>query len=229
MNREAIAKAAVNHQRYVDLMKSVGYNHWIFTLLREGTLPGRHQIFDKSGWMLESCIIRDIYNAAFGFPLITQEVIAELKIRFESRKILEVGAGTGYLAKLLQDLGINIKPTDTNDWAKNGNSYYRNWNQSFTEVEEIDALEAIDKYGDEYDTVLISWPPYLKPLAYDVLTKCLEKGLKLIYIGEDEGGCTADDAFFRLVEEKCDMDVFADSYTPFWGIHDRIYEITAKE
>jgi hypothetical protein len=55
-------------------------------------------------------------------------------------------------------------------------------------------------------------------------------GNKLVYIGENGGGCTADDAFFALLEEKWEE---IDEHQPVqWsGIHDwiTVYERRQKE
>jgi len=78
----------------------------------------------------------------------------ELAEYIGQRKILEVMAGTGWLAKALSHHGCNIQATDNNDWGIThpilGNS-----------IHGIDILDATDAVNTiDADILLISWPPY---------------------------------------------------------------------
>lgn len=231
MNRLELAR---KHSDYAfEKFDRYGINsdHWILKLLKDDILPTRedidemykihYELFSDQSYAL--FYVRDVYNQIFSFPVITQEVLEEMIEYFRGKRILEVAAGSGYISSLLQNEGIDIKPTDTFDWA-NGKGFYTAWKEMFTEVEKLDGLKAIDKYGDEYKVVLLSWPMYDNPFGYNVLRKCLEKDLTLVYIGEDETGCTANDDFFTL-RDKCATKCIIHSYRPFPTIYDHFYEI----
>lgn len=139
--------------------------------------------------------------------------------------IVEIGAGTGYWAWLLQQRGVDViaydaappGPTTTNHWHKTRES-------TFTDVLVGGPEEAIPCAGR---TLMLCWPPYDDPMAHRALSLYLSAGGKrLVYIGEGYGGCTADDAFHALVRERM---VERETITiPQWyGVHDycAIYEV----
>lgn len=227
VNREELANQNSHYAMQKLEEMSIPDTHWLYRLLKYKTLPRYVDVKNECReFMMHSFYARDVYTQTYGFPLITAEVVTELASHLKGKNVLELAAGSGYLSSLLQQRGIQVKVTDNFNWA-NGN--YGSWKKPFTEVESIDALKAIEKYGDDYDVVLLSWPPYDNPLAHQILLRCLEKNLDMIYIGEDIGGCTADDDFFDLVEEKCTCDFVSDYYIPFNTIHDNIWEIKRKE
>lgn len=141
--------------------------------------------------------------------------------------MLELCCGSGYIGYLLKNEGVDIICTDNNKWRdeRKDSKFFQ---ESFTDIECIDALDAIEKYKDEVGCILLSWPEYSSDLAVRVLEKCLEYQISMIYIGEDWGGCTADDDFFEMIEEKCNMIDISESYIPFDGIHDSIYLVSKK-
>ena len=211
---------------------------WLKDLNETGTLPTKSDILTvmrmpelwddriKSRWY---------YLENYSFPLMTQEVAADMAKFFSGKTVLEVCAGSGYVAKCVKDVAgddVTFICTDNLDWENNSQEdIYGAWRNHYIDIEALDALEAIDKYGDQADYVMVSWPEYQSPLAKQILEKCLEKKLPLVYIGEDWGGCTGDDSFFELVDEKCEMlkETITTNYLPFEGIHDRIWLIRPKQ
>ena len=81
---------------------------------------------------------------------------------------------------------------------------------------------SIEKLVQHLDRVLLlSWPPYDKPLATDALKAF--PGDTLIYIGEGAGGCCADDDFFDLLDREWVEDETLWNKHPSWsGINDCI-------
>lgn len=169
---------------------------------------------------------RHQYTKKYGFSLIDKRWISTLiNTVIKDGKVLEVMGGSGYLSWALNKMGVdNIICTDNYSWA---NDIRPKWINSIPfEVESLDAIDAIRKYGTDIDFLLMSWP-YMDSLAYEVLTTIREVNPKatLIYIGEDYGGCTADDDFFGAVE-YVDNDLAAkvnEVFPSFYGIHDRVY------
>jgi hypothetical protein len=66
--------------------------------------------------------------------------------------------------------------------------------------------------------LLLSWPPYDKPFAYEALSAF--PGDTLFYIGEGDGGCTGDDAFFRLLYEEWEEVEYCPDHISWSGIRD---------
>lgn len=130
-------------------------------------------------------------------------------------------AGCGTLSAALQKEGIDVTPTDNFSWRHHWSTEE---NKLWTEVEEIDCLEAIKKYPDA-DIFIMSWT-YMNNTAYESLKLIREvnPNALLIYIGEGWGGCTADDAFFDLVEKVDDEDfeTAVQNFSQWYGLYDRI-------
>jgi len=136
------------------------------------------------------------------------------------RKCLEVMAGRGWLSHALQQKGINIKATDDYSWFDNK---FSNWNNTVTNVEKIDAVNAINKYGKEIDVVFMAWA-YMDDTAYRVIKELhkVNPNALVVYCGEGYGGCTADENFHEHFE-TVDDDVFyeaASNYQRWYSIKD---------
>ena len=158
---------------------------------------------------------RTYFTENYGWSVPSEDAIDKIVKFAYDKRILEVGAGYGLWAKLLQEKNLEVKATDL---IKGRKTYSMDGN-SFTDIEDIEAFEAVTTYS-EYEVLMLSWPPYDNPMAF----KCLEefKGDKLIYIGENRSGCTANEDFFDLLESKWkEKDVI---HIPQWeGIHDYLF------
>lgn len=165
---------------------------------------------------------RDTVINNMGFMLISQDWINTLSEMLKGKKCLEIMCGTGALSKCLQDKGIMIKATDNFSW--NGVS---DWNKSknyWTDIENIDCIDAIEKYGKDTDYIIMGWA-YMDDTGYRALLKMREVNpyCKMIYIGERNGGCTADDNFFEsinIIDDKY-IDEINQMYKSWEGIYDR--------
>jgi hypothetical protein len=153
------------------------------------------------------------------FAFVCWEWVKPLVEWLGNRRVLEVMAGAGWLAKALREKGIDVIATDNGSWPKE-----RGWTPQ-SEVEELDALLAIEKYADQTDILVMSWP-YMDDRAFEVikLWDKLKPGAMVIYIGESDGGCTADEQFFRHFEDVEDptFEQVSGRYIAWWGIHDRV-------
>ena len=127
------------------------------------------------------------------YPLLDMNLIDTLCSVIRKKKVLEIMSGSGAIAKGLQDKGIEIIPTDNfSEFTKAS---------VWTEVEELDSVKAIEKYGEKVDYILVSWPRGRSNITECVQTMHkINPTLKLIYIGERENGCCAPSRFFKKVE-----------------------------
>lgn len=111
------------------------------------------------------------------------------------KRCLEVMAGRGWWSYALQQKGVSVHATDDFSWHEQGR--YSTWKDTLVNMEKLDAVKAVKKYGEETDVVLMSWP-YMDDTAYEVI-KALHQvnpNAVVVYIGEGSGGCTASYAFF---------------------------------
>ena len=129
------------------------------------------------------------------------QFIDDLVRWIDGRRVLEVFAGNGLLAKLLSEKGVEIKATTllSGHDGHNEGMYF--------DVEKIDAVGAVQVYGESSDILLMSWPVASEAATHAALRWGDEK--PIVFIGEVTnhdlgfaglGGC-ASDVFFDLTNE----------------------------
>ncbi len=131
------------------------------------------------------------------YAFISQRWTKPLARWIGQRKCLEIMSGRGILAYALQEEGVDLIATDNFLWAKKIKTY-KKWIDSVTDVFDIDAIAAIEKYGADIDLMIMSWPA-IDNLAYKAIKRLYEINprAKVIYIGEQVGGRTAFYNFFE--------------------------------
>jgi hypothetical protein len=135
--------------------------------------------------------------------------IAWLKGILAGRGVVEPGAGTGYWAWQMEQAGISVAAYEPNPPGEN-HFAYRTWTTLLN-----DDHSAPKHHPDR--ALFLCWPNYGAPWAAQALS-CYS-GDMLIYAGEPEGGCTADDEFYRLLEAEWDEIEGCPSHVSYWGIH----------
>lgn len=125
--------------------------------------------------------------------------------------IVEVGAGTGYWASLVAAAGGTIHAYDKNPPTIRENEYKHS--VLYHPVLPVELMRL------KKETLFLCWPPYADSMAVNVLRKY--EGDTLIYVGEDEYGCTANDAFFK--ELVANWQLLKQIDIPQWkGINDTL-------
>lgn len=121
----------------------------------------------------------------FAWAVPTEQAV--LTILKYARKVVEIGAGSGYWAWMMRQAGIEVVAFDTHP-------------APFTWSEVA--------YGDERAALLypdralfLCWPPWNSDTACNALT--FHRGDYLIYVGEWMGGC-ANPRFFALLTARYD-------------------------
>ena len=159
-------------------------------------------------------------NLSWAIP--DRESIMRIAEFIGGKTTLEVGSGNGLWAGLLravlEDNNGSVIPTD------NFSSHKFKESNCFVPVENLDSLEAVRKYP--VDVLLLIWPPYEDSMAIE----CLREfgGNFLVYIGEGNGGCTANDAFHDCLDEQWE-EIDCLSIKQWNGIHDHLMLYTRKE
>ncbi len=163
--------------------------------------------------------IREIYTHFCSWCIVDDEWISEIAKICKNKKCIEIMAGNGLISHALQIHGIDIRPYDNFSWESL---------TKYTTVYEMDAIECAEKL--DYDYIICSWPPYESTDICMVLKKMYYKNpkSKLIYIGEYQGGCTACDKFFDMVDiidrghESKIINKANEYFKRFYGINDYI-------
>jgi len=125
--------------------------------------------------------------------------------------VVEVAAGNGYWASLVRAAGGDIVACDTepgsNHWC-DGPLYF--------DVVKADAREFVLQHQDR--ALMFCWP-FMDNVAY--VTLQVYTGSCVVYIGESDGGCCANAAFFELLYRE--FEEIDDIQIPqFYGLHDRM-------
>jgi hypothetical protein len=182
-------------------------------------------ILDSDAFALtKEHILRQKFIEIGMFGFVSWKWINPLAEWIGKRKCLEVMAGRGWLSYALRQKGVDIIATDNFSWA---NSDYPKWKETVTEVENIDAVEAVKKYGKDVNIIIMSWA-YMDNTAFQVLKTMNEVNpdALMIYIGEGKGQSTADDMFyehFQLVYDEVFYREVHQNYERWEGWYDRIY------
>lgn len=150
------------------------------------------------------------------------------------KSALEIGAGSGYWAYCLAQLGTFLTCYDVAPPQLCADNHYhspRKGRYQPLSGERRDVWYHVYKGNHNktarYDYPLfLCWPPYEDSMAAKALKAY--RGKKLVYIGESEGGCTADDAFFAILSKRWEL---IDMHRPVqWhGIHDLIEVYVRRE
>lgn len=161
--------------------------------------------------------LRQSIVAESAWFLITDEQIEFLAKQLRDLNVIEIAAGTGYLAALLRDAGVrNYRAIDPRilKYCKDGVDY----GIEYLPFEDL----TIDQYHT-YDVVVLTWPPYDHPLGADVI-RSMRVGQYLYLQGESSGGCTGDRDMFDLLDQhfvEIEYDEFDDLPNLTWvGIYD---------
>ena len=121
--------------------------------------------------------------------------------------IIELGAGTGYWARLLKKNECSIVCYDNKSWGFRA-KYFKVKKGSYN---------VLPRY--KRHTLFLCWPPYNSSFAYDCLSRYI--GQYFLYIGEANGGCCGCDKFFELLNK---WNLIKEISIPQWnGIHDRLF------
>ncbi len=155
---------------------------------------------------------RDVFNQTLSWAVPSSKAIQEICNFAAGELILEVGAGICFWAFLIRKAGNCIIASD------NLSSHGSTRDNSFIpEMFVMDGVQAVQTH--KTNVLFMCWPGFEDPMAVDSLRAFT--GDKFIYIGEDRGGCTANDEFFDLLDK--DWSKVANIDIPSWfGIYDSL-------
>jgi len=176
--------------------------------VREGRCCGGEQVFD----------LRRLY----GWAVPSDAALAKIA-ECSPGGVVDIGAGGGYWAMLLQQRGVDViaydpePPPCVSSWHAG---------KAWTAVHRGDHRMAAEHPNR---TLLLCWPSYDEPWAAEAVD-CYQ-GDTVVYVGEGAGGCTGDDRLHELFGEGLDDDASTsalfhrvdDVAVPQWeGLHDRL-------
>ena len=140
----------------------------------------------------DSC--RDLLCNLYGYAAITPAMVTEMKNILQKigvKNIIEMGSGTGYLGKVLEQKGISIDCYDLIPPQSGGNEYHGN-TPPFLDVKR-GSFKNFSSIASHHENIkncilLLCYPPPMTSMAKDTLDSFLKCGGKaLIHIGEFKG------------------------------------------
>lgn len=155
----------------------------------------------------------------FAFAIPSDEALEALS---KLGPIIEMGAGTGYWAHMLRKRCVNVLAYDRHPPGSRRNFHFPSrW--QWTGVLR-GRPRKLRKHADH--ALFLCWPNY----NTDFASQCLANyaGDTVAYIGEGDGGCTGDDAFFDALSTGWTVERVVT--LPQWpGVHDSLVIYRRKQ
>jgi hypothetical protein len=202
---------------YLDFAMRREFGNWIHDY-RGGGLP------------LNDLRARDNGTARYAWAIPDEKALTLL---LALGPLIELGAGCGYWASLLKARGGDIvaydriPPTD----KSHSNGYCKRTEDKDNPV--IGTTFMLVKKGQvkplrehPHRTLFLCWPPYGDRFAATALR--VYKGRRFAFVGEGDGGCTADENFFKQLENEWQEET-THNIPQWWAIHDCLTIYRRKE
>jgi uncharacterized protein (DUF1330 family) len=145
----------------------------------------------------DSC--RDFMCNLYAYATLPSNGISKITTWLANQKlqgVVEVGAGTGYVAKLLKDAGVQILASDLHPTDGKQMNSYHGFTPTFTDIVYASAISETDA-GQK--ALFLCYPPPGSTMAFDTLKAYMKHGGQaLIHIGEFKG-LTGDADFESLL------------------------------
>ncbi|MDZ4835829.1 MAG: dual specificity protein phosphatase family protein [Candidatus Melainabacteria bacterium] len=138
----------------------------------------------------------------FSWAIPNREALATIYDFAGKEGLVEIGAGKGYWANMLREMGVDVVAYDTNPLDVRSNEFHVG--TAFSKVVEGDT-SAASKHPDR--TLLLCWPPPDDRMAADALKAYSEAGgKKLVFVGErplpnQDGVVTGDRGFHQSLDK----------------------------
>ena len=138
---------------------------------------------------------RDECLSRYAFAIPNEAALAAIRDASPSG-VVEIGAGTGYWARLLHERGVGVVAFDTAPASSPHNPWF-SASVAWFAVASGDET-AVDDHGDR--TLLLVWPTRNEEWAAEAVQRyAAAGGTTLSFVGERIGGRTGDDRFHALI------------------------------
>lgn len=185
---------------------------------KRGKIPKYSDIKNRNKYLK---YIRQEYVNTISDTIVTQNLVDYLSILFKGKRCVEIHAGLGFLAKQLQNNGVDIIPIDDCKRFPKRSNYY-------TDIKKYNRI--LDGVRDNTDTdfVLYQYPGFKNDTARKMLRyfRRANPDVVIIIIGEKKNGLTADRSFFYAVEEITDNKTYNTVTANYYKWNNRIDTIT---
>lgn len=153
---------------------------------------------------------REEFVMRYSWSITAPETVSAVATEL-GRNAVEIGAGNGYWASLLKQLGVNITAYDE-----------RPWNPSKYPVRKGGPKDL--KYIPSTYSLFLCWPPHWNEMGYESLLNF--RGDRVVYIGEF-GECTGTDTLHaKLLRDYTEVKRL--NNITWEGINDRVHIFQRK-
>ncbi|MFD1419057.1 hypothetical protein [Companilactobacillus keshanensis] len=166
---------------------------------------------------------RTYLQIRFGYwATVTEDFMRIWSELYPDTKYLELMAGNGYISRGFKNFGVESICTDDLSWAKQSQTGLK----TLVDVENLDAITALEKYQKDIDAVVLAWSPDREEIDYDILQLVRRAGIKLFVIGEKDGA-TNSHKFWENAEivEDPKIEQLNKMYSHYDLVCDRLYLI----
>lgn len=162
-----------------------------------------------------------VLQSAYAYAIPSPETMRWAAEVCGRRRLVEVGAGRGYLAHQLDRAGIDIaaydlyEPGDGNPWFSDSGAQRKTWH-------DVRPMDDLRQLIGPHDVLFLCWPPaWGDPMASTVLAAYEQiGGDRLIYLGEHQGGKSGDDAFFHVLAQRWELVSTDTAFVSWWNLAD---------
>ncbi|QIS02568.1 hypothetical protein F5X71_09750 [Nocardia brasiliensis] len=161
-----------------------------------------------------------ILQSAFAYAVPSPETLRWTTKFTAGRRVTELGAGRGYWARQLALLGVEVAAFDVAPPDLAGNVSFPG---AAGQRDVFHPVADISAYAPDPDSVLLlCWPPgWGDPMASTALRDFADAGGdRLVFIGEPEGGKTADDPFFHQLAAEWELQTQDPHHVSWWNLAD---------
>ncbi|MFC6323256.1 hypothetical protein [Companilactobacillus baiquanensis] len=166
---------------------------------------------------------RTYLQVRFGYwATITSDLMKTWSELYPNKIYLELMAGNGYISKGFMDNGIKSICTDDLSWSKQSQTGLN----TLVNVENLDAIAALNKYSQSVDAVVLAWSPDREEIDYDILQLVRQFDLELFVIGE-KNGATNSRKFWESAQvlDSPEVEKLNELYKQYDLVSDKIYLI----
>ena len=145
------------------------------------------------------CDIATLTNFAWALPKRETIIGMSEAIFLSGGTAVSIGAGLGAIEYLLSLTPLVTKLSATDNFSSHGTSDLKD--RAYYDVANLDAKTAVS--NTTANCLILIWPPYNDPMAHKALIifqKKANPASRVIYWGEEMGGCTPNNAFHLATE-----------------------------
>jgi hypothetical protein len=165
-----------------------------------------------------------VLQSAYAYAIPSPETVDWVSQFCDGRPIVEIGAGRGYWAWQLSRAGVRVDAYDVEPPDKVHNVSFP---PAIGQADAWHDVSGLDQFTDRVaggaDSVLfLCWPPgWENTMATDALDAFeAAGGTRLVYIGEPEGGKTANSAFFNALSSRWRLASVDEEFVSWWNLAD---------